>query len=183
MMTKKKEPSYEDLSKKYTDEEIAENFVFRSTMSEEEQAEADQEFRKLRFERLKNRSDEQVLHGALLRTKYLMKDYFSQDLFLEEFSFSNQLKKYINLLNKTRADFASDVGIHKTKLSRILNDRENPNIDLMYRLEQHCGKMISATYWYKLHSRKLEEEIKKNEEKRAQEYKKVKNGLKFKLSA
>lgn len=182
-MSKEKEPTYEDLRKKYSDEEIAESFVFRSTMNAAEQAEADQEFRKIRFELLKNMSDEQVLHGELLRTKYLMKDYFNQDLFLEEYSFSNQLRKYISLLNRNMADFASDVGIHKTTLSRILNDRENPNIDLMYRLEQHSGKMIPATYWYKLHSRKLEEEIKRNDEKRTEEYKKVKNELKFKLSA
>ena len=44
-MSNKKEPSYEDLSKKYSDEEIAESFVFRSTMTEEEQLEADKEFR------------------------------------------------------------------------------------------------------------------------------------------
>ena len=170
-MSKKKEPSYEELSKKYSDEEIAESFVFRSTMTEEEQLEADKEFRKLRFELLKNMSDEQVLHGELLRTKYLMQDYFAQDVFLEEYSFSNQLKHYIGLLKKSMVNFASDIGIHKTKLSRIINDKENPNIDLMYRLEQHSGKMLPATYWYKLHSRKIEESIKKDDEKRTQEYK------------
>lgn len=182
-MSKDKETTYEELRKKYTDEEIAESFIFRSTMTEDEQAEADKEFRKHRFELLKNMSDEQVLHGELLRTKYLMKDYFNQNFFMEEYSFSNQLRKYISLLNRTMADFASDIDIHKTKLSRILNGRENPNIDLMYRLEQHSGKIIPATYWYKLHSRKLEEEIKRNDKKRMDEYKKVKNGLKFKLSA
>lgn len=182
-MSKDKEPTYEDLRKKYSDEEIAESFVFRSTMNDEEQIEADKEFRKLRFELLKNMSDEQVLHGELLRTRYLMKDYFHQDLYLEEYSFSNQLRKYINLLNKNMVEFASDIGIHKTKLSRILNDRENPNVDLMYRLEHHSAKMIPATYWYKLYSRKLEEDIKSNDEKRTKEYKKVKNELKFKLSA
>ncbi len=62
-MSKEKEPTYEDLRKKYSDEEIAESFVFRSTMNAAEQAEADQEFRKIRFELLKNMSDEQVLHG------------------------------------------------------------------------------------------------------------------------
>ena len=152
-------------------------------MTQEEQLKADEEFRKLRFELLKNRSDEQVLHGELLRTKYLMQEYFEQQLFIEEYSFSNQLKNYIRLLNKSMVDFASDIGIHKTKLSRIINAKENPNVDLMYRLEHHSGKMIPATYWYKLHSRKLEEDIKKDGAKRKEAGEKVKNGLRFKLSA
>ncbi|MCB0634895.1 MAG: hypothetical protein KDD15_34425, partial [Lewinella sp.] len=92
-------------------------------------------------------------------------------------------KKYIGLLRKTRTDFAADLDIHKTKLSRILNDKENPNIELMYRLEHHSANMIPANYWYRLHSRKLEEDIKMDSIKRSEEYKRVKNRLKFKKSA
>ena len=80
-------------------------------------------------------------------------------------------------------DFANDLNIHKTKLSRILNNRENPNIELMYRLEHHSGQMIPATYWYRLFTKKQEEDIKLNHEKRKLESKKVKNELNFKLSA
>ncbi|WP_421799538.1 hypothetical protein [Haliscomenobacter sp.] len=58
-MTKTKEPTYEDLRKELSDEEIVESFVFRSTMTAEERKQADEEFRKLRFERLKERLDEQ----------------------------------------------------------------------------------------------------------------------------
>jgi hypothetical protein len=43
--------------------------------------------------------------------------------------------------------------------------------------------MIPATYWYRLHSRKLEEDIKLDTEKREVEYKRVKNKLTFKKSA
>lgn len=60
-MSKKKEPTYEDLRKELSDEEIVESFVFRSTMTAEERKEADEEFRKLRFEKLKDMSDEQIL--------------------------------------------------------------------------------------------------------------------------
>ncbi len=48
------------------------------------------------------------------------------------------------------------------------------------RLEHHSSNMIPATYWYRLHSRKLEEDIKMDTEKRAMEYKRVKNNLMFK---
>ncbi len=58
-MTKTKQPTYEDLTKELSDEEIAESFVFRSTMTAEERKQADEEFRKLRFEKLKEMLDEQ----------------------------------------------------------------------------------------------------------------------------
>ena len=87
------------------------------------------------------------------------------------------------MLKKTHSEFAQDIDIHKTKLSRLLNDRENPNVELMYRLEIHSGKLIPANYWYKLFSKKLEQEIKSNKKIRSEEYKRVKNKLKFKLSA
>lgn len=60
-MNKTKEPTYEDLRTELSDEEIVESFVFRSTMTAEERKEADGEFRKLRFEKLKEMSDEQIL--------------------------------------------------------------------------------------------------------------------------
>lgn len=178
-MNKPKEPTYEDLRKELSDEEIVESYVFRSTMTADERKQADEEFRKLRFESLTNMSDEQILQSELMRMKLLMKDYFQQSAFIASYSFSSQLKKYIDLLKKNRSDFAADLDIHKTKLSRILNDKENPNLELMYRLERHSGNMIPANYWYRLHSRKLEEDIKLDTQKRAEEYKRVKNELKF----
>jgi hypothetical protein len=90
-MKKSNEPTYEDLKKKYSDEEIVDSFVFRSTMTDEERKQADEEFRKLRFERLKNMSDKQILQSELMRMKLLMKDYFNQLQYIEDFSFSNQL--------------------------------------------------------------------------------------------
>lgn len=182
-MSKTKEPTYEELRKKMTDEEIAESFVFRSTMTDEERKQADEEFRKLRFESLKAMSDEQILQSELMRMRLLMKDYFKQSEFIESYSFASQLKNYIGLLKKTRTAIAADLAIHKTKLSRILNNRESPNIELMYRLEHHSGNMIPATYWYRLYSRKLEEDIKMDSTKRSAEYKRVKNRLTFKHSA
>lgn len=182
-MSKANEPKYEELSKHLSDEEIAEVFVFRSTMTDEERRQADEEFRKFRLERLKEMSDEQILQSELMRMKLLMVDYFKQSAYLESFSFSNQLKQYIDLIKKSQKAFAADLDIHKTKLSRILNDKENPNIELMYRLEHHSNNMIPAIFWFRLYSRKLEEDIKKNKQKRSEEYKRVKNRLKFKKSA
>lgn len=79
------EPTYESVSKELTDEETVESYVFRSTMTAAEKKEADAEFRKLRFEQLKNMSDEQRLKGELLRMKLLMEDYFKQSKYIATF--------------------------------------------------------------------------------------------------
>ncbi|MEM6700122.1 MAG: helix-turn-helix transcriptional regulator [Bacteroidota bacterium] len=175
----KKEPTYEDLRKAYSDEEIVESFVFRSSMSEEEKAVADAAFRRLRLEQLKNRSDKQVLKAELMRMKLLQRDYFKQASYVVGYSFEEQLKAYIGLLKKSRKSVAEDLDIHPTKLSRILNGKENPNIDLMYRLERHSGNMIPATYWYRLVTKKVEHDIRQNEAHRQKEYERVKNELVF----
>ena len=52
----------------------------------------------------------------------------------------------------------------------------------MYRLEWHSGKMIPATYWFRLYAKKLEHTIKENQEKRTEANKKVKNELNFEVS-
>jgi len=179
-MTKKKEPTYEELSKNLSKEELVESFVFRGTLSGDEKKKADEEFLRLRLQKLKNKSDSQILKGELIRMKLLMQDYFDQNIYEEGYSFSMQLKKYIEILKITHTLFASDIDIHKTKLSRLLNAREHPNIELMYRLEKHSDTIIPATYWYKLHSLMLENEIKIDDKKRAAEYKRVKNVLSFK---
>lgn len=182
MNKKNPEPTYESVKNRLSDEEIIDSYVFRSTMTAAEKEEADAAFRKLRFEQLKNMSDKQILQGELMRMRLLMKDYFEQSTFMKSFSFSVQLKTYIELLKKSQASFAKDIDIHKTKLSRLLNDKENPNIDLMYRLEWHSGQMIPATYWFKLHTKKLEHSIKENQEKRKEASKRVKNELNFEES-
>ncbi|MEM8526255.1 MAG: helix-turn-helix transcriptional regulator [Bacteroidota bacterium] len=175
----KKEPTYEELRKQYSDEEIVESFVFRSNMSKEEKALADAEFKRLRLEQLKNMSDKQVLKGELMRMKLLQRDYFKQSSYSATYSFDQQLKTYIDLLKKSRKSVAEDLDIHPTKLSRILNGKENPNIDLMYRLERHSGNMIPATHWYRLFTRKVEHDIRQNAEHRQKEYERVKNVLVF----
>ena len=75
----KKEPTYEEIKKRLSKEEIVDSFVFRSNLSGKEKELADEEFLKLRLKKLKEMSDEQILHSELLRMKLLMKDYFKQN--------------------------------------------------------------------------------------------------------
>ena len=111
--------------------------------------------------------------------KLLIRDYLERMGFEKDFSFANQLAQYIRILGRSHKNIADEIDLHPTKLSRLLNDRENPNIDLIYRLEKHGGNIIPAIYWWKLYTKRLEEEIKTDEERRKIESERVKNNLKF----
>lgn len=111
--------------------------------------------------------------------KLLIRDYLERFEYEEEYSFSSQLKQYVQIINRTHKEFANEVNLHPTKLSRLLNERDTPNIELMYRLEKHCGEVIPAIYWWKLYSKKLEEEIRNDTETRKEEREKVTNNLRF----
>ena len=170
---KKNKEIYKELSKKYSDEELVEGFVFNETLGDKEQKEAEAEFRRLRAERLKNMSSQEILVSKILQMKYLLRAYFKSDKYDPNFSFANQLKRYIEITNKNNKEIAENLDIHPTKLSRILNEKENPNIELMYRLEVHSDGEIPSHYWWRIYSRQYENKIKKDMEKKIDEAKKV----------
>ncbi len=176
---KKSEEVYNDLKKSYTDKELADSFIFSVKLPKEEQKEIREEFLRLRFERLKSMSEEELVSSDLFAFKLRLKGYFEKNKYDDAFSFSNQLKAYVKITRRSNADVASNLGIHKTKLSRLINKRESPNIDLMYRLEVHSSKEIPAFYWWRLYSRELEFKIKTDYEKMKEEADKVENPLKL----
>jgi len=62
---------YEELRKTYSDEEIAESFVFNDdSMSEDEERKAEREFRELRLHRLKSMSESEIMYGKLMQIKF-----------------------------------------------------------------------------------------------------------------
>ena len=168
---------YQELSKKYSDEELVEGFVFNETLDDKEQKEAEAEFRRLRAERLKNMTPQEILVSKILQMKYLLRDYFKSDKYDPNYSFANQLKRYIEITEKSNKEIAENLDIHPTKLSRILNEKENPNIELMYRLGIHSDGEIPTHYWWRIYSRQYENKIKKDMEKKISEAEKVKGQL------
>lgn len=173
----KSDKIYTKLSKKYSDKEIVENFVFNETLDPKEQKKVNEEFRKLRLERLKNMSPAEILVSDLMKMKLLIKEYFKKERFDPAYSFANQLRHYISITNRNNKEIADNLSIHTTKLSRILNNKENPNIELMYRLEEHSNGEIPAYYWWRLYARQLEHLIKTDLEKQLTEAAKVKDSL------
>jgi len=167
------EKVYRKLREKYTDEEIVDSVLFNEDLSAKEQREVDEEFRKIRLERLSSMTAKDKLIGDMMQMKILIKKYFRQELYDEQYSFANQLKRYIKLTNRSNKEIAENLDIHPTKLSRIINGRDNPNIELMYRLEKHSDGQLPAHYWWRLHARELEYQIRTDLEKKLNEASKV----------
>ena len=101
------------------------------------------------------------IYADLLRLRYQISDYLDLGIFDLEHSFG----KYIS--------------IHETTFTRIINDKENPGLAILYRLEEHCNGIIEASIWWKLVTRKIENDINQNKKDRRNESRKVKNRLKY----
>lgn len=173
------EKQYKKLSEEFTVEEIAEGYMIPALLSAEEKEASEAEIRKIRFERLNSRTELQRLLAETTRLSIKINHYLKGEVFLQDFSFGSILNQYISILQKSKKDFAKDLDVHHTRLSRIINDREDPNIGIMYRLEKHSAGIIPALYWWKLYARKREDEIQTNQLARAIESEKVRNNLKF----
>jgi len=176
---KKYETIYQQLREKYTDEEIADSMLIPEDLSEEEQKRADEELRTFRFKLLSERTEEQRVYSDLLRMRYQLERYIKENTYMEENSFGKQLEEYARILKRTKKDLSEDLSIHYTRFSRIINDREEPNIELTYRLEQHSGGLIPALLWWKLIIKKQEFFLQQDEKSRRAEVAKVRNAVRF----
>lgn len=168
---------YERLRKKYTDDEIADSMMIPADLSDKERKELAKEMKRIRMQKLRETSEEDQILSDVMRLRFQMVDYVQKQNFSFQKTFGRYLKEYIRIIKKTRKEIAEDLSIHYTKLSRIINDKEEPNIELSYRLEKHSGNLIKAEIWWKLMIKKQEFIISRDEETRKVEQKKVKNPL------
>lgn len=175
---KKYEKKYKELRKKYTDEEIADSMLIPKDLTDEELKKSNEELKAFRFKLLSERTEEQRIYTDLLRFKFLMEDYIKKEPFNEEKSFGKHIEEYVRILKRTKKRLSEDLDVHYTRLSRIINDREEPNVELIYRLEVHSGGIVPALYWWKLVSKKQEYIIKQDLKTKKREGKKVKNAIK-----
>ena len=173
----KYEEIYQKLKQKYTDEEIAESMLIPADLTPEEEKQMAEEMKAIRFQRLKEVSEKDRILADVMRLRFQMEHYVERDAFSFNKTFGKYLEEYVRILNRARKDFAKDLSIHYTKLSRIINDKEEPNIELAYRLEKHSGNLINAKLWWKLIIKKQEFIISQDEATREEEQKKVSNAL------
>ena len=173
------ESQYREMRKTLTDQEIAESTLIPADLTEAEKKENDEALRKIRFERLAQMTSEQKIYADLLQLRFQLEDYLMDSPFEPEKNFAHYLSRYIHIFHKTSKQFAEDLGIHVSRLSRLLNGKEMPNVELMYRLESHSGELIPALLWWKLLAKKQEFDITNNKEQRKVEKGKVKNAFSY----
>jgi len=170
---------YKKLSAKFSPEELAEGYVFPVDMSEAEQLALREEMRQVREARLRESSEKERIYADLVRLKLQIKDYIQTTHFDPELHFGKFLAEYLRIIGRSQKELASDLGIHPSRLNRILHGREDPNIGLVYRLEKHSGMTIPAILWWRLLIKKQAHFLKTDEHTRERESKKVKNALKL----
>jgi plasmid maintenance system antidote protein VapI len=173
----KYEEIYQKLKKKYTDEEIAESMLIPADLTSEEEKQMAEEMKAIRLQRLREVTDQDQILADVMRLRFQMERYVNTGVFSFDKTFGKYLEEYIRIFNKSRKDIAEDLSIHYTKLSRVINDKEEPNIGMAYRLEKHSGYLINARLWWKLTIKKQEFIIAQDDTTRKEEQKKVSNAL------
>jgi plasmid maintenance system antidote protein VapI len=174
-MKMKYDKIYRKLRTQFSDEEIVDSMLIPADLTEREKQELASEMKEIRMHRLGETTEEDRIMSDVMRLRFQMESYLNQGKFSFEKTLGKHLKEYIRIVKKTRRELAEDLSIHYTKLSRIINDKEEPNIELCYRLEKHSGNMIKTELWWKLIIRKQGFIISKDEGTRRVEQKKVRN--------
>jgi len=174
----KYEKIYQKLKKQYTDEEIVDAMLIPADLTKEETDTLSAEMKELRFQKLRETTEEDSILSDIMRLRFSIENYLSTGSFSFEKTFGKYLEEYIRILKKSRKEISDDLSVHYTKLSRIVNDKEEPNIELTYRLDKHSGNLIKAKLWWELIIKKQAFILLKDEETRKKEEAKVKNYLK-----
>lgn len=173
---KKRAETYSRLKAKYTQEDLADAVMLPEIGSIEEEAEARAEFVKLRMARKETLSENEQLLSKLLAIKYQIKAYLNQNEFKPKGNFGVFLKTYLKATGRSQKRFAEEIGLHPSRLNRIIKGKERIGKAIAYRLENHSGEIIPAIFWWKLMQKEIEQEIlteKKEREIEKQYVKKV----------
>lgn len=173
----KYEKIYQKLKEKYTDEEMVDSMLIPADVTEKEKSDLNEEIKAIRIKKLGKMTEKDRILSDVMRLRFQIESYTKKDEFSFQKTFGKYLEEYIRILKKSRKELAKDLSIHYTKLSRIINDREEPNVELTYRLERHSGNIIKAKLWWKLMIKKQEFIIGQDLETMKKEQKKVKNAL------
>lgn len=174
----KYEKIFKELRKKYTLEEIADTMLIPADLTKEERVKANAEIREYRMKLLAQMTDEDRILSDVMRLRFQIENYLKDEEFSKEKTFGKFLAEYIRILNRSKKEMADNLALHYTKLSRIVNDKEEPNIELCYRLEKHSSDLILAKIWWKLIIKKQEFTLSEDKKTKKAEQKKVKNPIK-----
>lgn len=156
---KKKKDLFTELRKKYTLEEIADAIVFPVELTPEQQKEAKEELAKARKKGQEEMSEETRIELKLLSMRFRIEDYINKKDFDPTQTFGSFLKKYADIFNVKRKDFASQISIDESLLSQLINEHRMPPEYVAIRLEIHSNNIIPANYWFKLVEKQREHQL------------------------
>ena len=156
---KKKNDLFTQLRKKYTLEEIADAFVFPVELTAKQQKEAKEELAKARKKGQEEMSEETRIELNLLSLRFRIEDYINKKDFDPTKTFSSFFKRYVELLETKRKDFASQISIDESLLSQLVNGHRMPPEYVVIRLEIHSNNIIPANYWFKLVEKQREHQL------------------------
>ncbi|WP_207508200.1 hypothetical protein [Telluribacter humicola] len=166
---------------KITPEELVDGFMVPAHLTDEQRRTANLQLANVRQKRMAERSQQEKLYGQLLQLKIQMEDYIRQDTYDPKKSFSHFLNSYIELLQKKKNEVASELAIHKTKLSQLLSGHREPSEEIFIRLELHSNRFIPAHHWFRLSVKKQEHALMTNSSLRNRERAHVKAGIELAL--
>lgn len=168
---------YRRLKEQYSDEEIVDSMLIPEELTKKDKAILAEEMKVIRQQKLNETTPEEQVLADVMRMRFQIAHYLKREKFSFEKTFGKFLEEYIRIIRKSRRDFASDLAVHYTKLSRIINDREEPSIELCYRLEKHSAELLKAELWWNLIVKKQGFILVKDEQTKQKEQLKVKNAL------
>lgn len=149
-------------------------------LTDKQKTKADNELRKARLASLSKIGNKEKIYADLIVLKFKLIEYIDLGIFNDSFLFSEFLKRYVSILNISKRQLAADLSIHETQFSRLTNNKENPGVGILYRIEEHSNKIIPASLLWRIVSLKLASEFESNTKERKKQAKLVKNKLKLK---
>lgn len=173
--------TYKELSKKYTQKEIAESFVFPPTKNKKEREAMLSELSQLRKQAASKQTPKEKMISLLLQLRFLIEDHLNKASFDEKLHFGHFLKEYIDRLEKKNKEFAAEIDVDPTELSQVINRHRKPTDKLIYRLDIHSNKNFPATLWFRILEKERVYELTHNRQIIEKEEKHVKVRLKFSL--
>lgn len=171
--------SYKKLFKELTPEELVDAFVFPVKLTAKQKKEAAAQLAAARKRTRAEMSDEAKFGLRVFHIKFRIEDYLAQDTFNPELTFGSFLKKYVELLEKKRKEFAEEISIDETLLSQLINGHRLPPDYVAIRLEIHSNNIIPAAYWIQLVEKQRLHEITTDKELRKKEMKYVHGTIKL----
>jgi plasmid maintenance system antidote protein VapI len=171
--------NYKKLLKKYGPEELANGFVFPVKLTAKQKKEAAEQLAAARKKSRESMTEETKMSLRLYHLKFQIEDYLESKEFNPELTFGSFLKRYVELLDKKRKEFAEEISIDETMLSQLINNHRMPPDYIAIRLELHSDTIIPASYWIRLVDKQRLHEIATDKELRKKEMKYVHGTIKL----